>query len=47
MPRRSLEGGLDRHPMGRADVRGHIHRPGGQKDFENQFVIDFHDTSVL
>jgi hypothetical protein len=47
LPRRSRELGLDRAPMGLADVRATVHRRGGQTEFENRFLLTFHDSAVL
>jgi hypothetical protein len=47
LPRRSRELGLDRAPMGSADVRATVHRRGGQTEFENRFLLTFHDSAVL
>ncbi|HVS38550.1 MAG TPA: AsmA-like C-terminal region-containing protein [Gemmataceae bacterium] len=45
LPERSRQIGLAAAPMGRADVKATIHREAG-KDFENRYLIRFHDASV-
>jgi hypothetical protein len=46
LPQRSRELGLDRAPMGVADVRATIHRQRGKSELENRFLITFRDSSV-
>lgn len=46
LSRRSREIGLDRAPMGRADVRAFIRRTRGHREFENRFAITFHDSAL-
>jgi hypothetical protein len=46
LPRRSRELGLDRAPMGVADVRATVHRQAGHSEFQNRFLITFHDSAV-
>ncbi len=46
LPRRSREVGLDRAPMGVADIRATVHRRHGQTQVENRFVVKFHDSQL-
>jgi hypothetical protein len=46
LPHRSRELGLERAPMGLANIRAIIHRQRGHCEFENRFVVGVHDAAV-
>jgi hypothetical protein len=47
LPQASRTLGLDQHPLGKANFRAELRRPCGQVKFENVYIIDFLDSSVL
>lgn len=34
------------HPVGLANFEAHLYRPGGTPEFQNRFVVHFHDASL-